>query len=356
MTPTDPAPVKFHLSLNVRDLDRALAFYRVLFGVEPAKCHPDYAKFELDDPPVVFSLVPHPPGPGGSLSHVGLRVADDEALGRYRERLEAAGIGTSEQNGTVCGYARQNKLWVQDPDQTFWEVYVIEEDVDPASVRKSIEGTVARLDREADCAGQPAGAEVVWEHYVTHPLPERLPHADAAVDEVRLTGSFNADLTQGQRDWLLAETVRVLKPGGKVVTHGLMGDRPFTAGRPNLPGLAAMVSRVPDHAEPMAAFRGAGLVNVQVVKFTEQPWFVLDGVEMREVKVIGWKPAAADGGARQVLYKGPFRQATADGGWVLPRGRRVTVPAAVWQQLRQGPAAEQFLFLEAGAGSACAGL
>ena len=54
------APVLFHLSLNVADLRRSIAFYRVLFGVEPAKCHDDYAKFDLADPPVVFSLVPHP--------------------------------------------------------------------------------------------------------------------------------------------------------------------------------------------------------------------------------------------------------------------------------------------------------
>ena len=39
--------VKFHLSLNVTDLARSLDFYRVLFGMEPAKVRADYAKFEL---------------------------------------------------------------------------------------------------------------------------------------------------------------------------------------------------------------------------------------------------------------------------------------------------------------------
>ena len=41
-------------------------------------------------------------------------------------------------------------------------------------------------------------------------------------------------------------------------------------------------------------------------------------------------------------------EATVDGGWVCPRGRRLTVPAAVWNQLRLGPSAEQFLFFEPG--------
>jgi extradiol dioxygenase family protein len=135
---TVEAAVKFHLSLNVPDLGRAVDFYSLLFGMKPAKRHDDYAKFELDDPPVVFSLVPHPPGPGASLSHLGIRVASDETIQQFRERIESAGICTQTQDATVCGYAKQNKLWVKDPFGNFWEIYRIEEDVRPELVRKSI--------------------------------------------------------------------------------------------------------------------------------------------------------------------------------------------------------------------------
>jgi catechol 2,3-dioxygenase-like lactoylglutathione lyase family enzyme len=332
------APVKFHLSLNVTDLARSVAFYRVLFGVAPAKHHDDYAKFEVADPPLVFSLTPHPRASGGSLSHLGLRVADDEAIARVRERLEAAGICTQAQEGTVCGYARQNKLWVKGPDQEFWEVYTVEEDVPPNSVRQALEGPAARL--------EPTSGPVVWEHFLTHALPDRAPHEADTVDEVWLTGTFNADLPAPARARLLSEAMRVLRPGGKVVVHGLMADRPLTGAAPKLPGLAALVSRVPAHAEPIEALRAVGLVGVQMVKFTERPWFVHDGAELREVKVVGWKPEVAVGEARQVLYKGPFREVSADGGWVFPRGARVRVPLTVWQQLRLGPSADQFLFLE----------
>ena len=111
----------------------------------------------------------------------------------------------------------------------------------------------------------------------------------------------------------------MLKPGGKVVTHGLMGDRPLPGSQPKLPGLAAMVSRVPARDEAVALLRAAGFVGVQAVKLTERPWFVHDGVGLREVKFVAWKPLArADGETRQVLYKGPFAQATADGGWAFP--------------------------------------
>jgi catechol 2,3-dioxygenase-like lactoylglutathione lyase family enzyme len=346
MSSVSDGPVKFHLSLNVADLARSVEFYERLFGLAPAKRHDDYAKFELEEPPVIFSLVPHPPGAGGPLSYLGFRVASDEALQSWRTRIEAAGLDVEEQRGTVCGYAKKNKCWVHDPDGNFWEFYCQGEDVDPREVRHGLEGPAARL--------EPVAGPVVWEHYVSQPLPARIPHKDASVDEVRLTGTFNADVKEEDRRRLVGEAVRVLKPGGKVVTHGLMADRPLPGPQPKLPGLAALVARVPAQTEPMAMLQEAGLTGLQAVKFTEQPWFVHEGVELREVKWIAWKPDAASNGAvHLVLYKGPFRQATADGGWVFPRGRRVAVPEGVWRQLRAGSAAEQFLFAEPRGGGAC---
>ncbi|VTS03417.1 lactoylglutathione lyase-like lyase : Lactoylglutathione family lyase OS=Moorea producens 3L GN=LYNGBM3L_35820 PE=4 SV=1: Glyoxalase_2: Methyltransf_11 [Gemmata massiliana] len=345
-------PVKFHMSLNVPDLVRAVEFYTLLFGLKPAKHHADYAKFELEDPPVIFSLAPHPPGPGASLSHIGLRVGSDETIQHYRKRLEAAGVCTQAQDGTVCGYAKQNKLWVTDPFGNFWEIYRVEEDVLPEMVRKSFEGKAARADAESGAKAQP---EAVWEHFVTNGLPERIPHKDNSLDEVRLVGTFNAELTDAQRATLLKEVARVLKPGGKILTHGLMGDKPFPGAQPKLPGLAAMVAYVPAQTEPINVLRRAGFVGAQVVKFTEKAWFVADGVELREVKFVAWKPASPKNVSetKQVLYKGPFARATADGGHVFERGKRVSVPVALWEQLRLGPIAEQFLFFEPNTGAGC---
>jgi catechol 2,3-dioxygenase-like lactoylglutathione lyase family enzyme len=339
-------PIKFHMSLNVTDLTRSVDFYRVLFGTEPAKRHDDYAKFEPPGLDVVFSLVPRAPAAGGSLSHLGLRVPDAAAVEEVRRRLEAAGLATQTQEGTVCGYARQNKCWVADPDRNFWEVYFVEEDVEPAALPRTLDGPAAP-------AEAPAGP-VAWEHCLTHPVPQRIPHDDASVDEVRLVGSFNANLHEGQRGHLVKEAYRVLRPGGKILVHGLAADRPFPNGPPNLPGLASMVSRVALQTEPLHALKGAGFVGMQFVKLDAQPWFRQDGVGLREMKVIAWKPAPATGGTtRQVLYKGPFRQATDDAGIVYPRGQRVAVPSAVWDLLRQSAAAEQFLFFDPDSPAAC---
>src|SRR5215207_860864 len=95
---TAPA-VRFHLSLNVSDLGRSVAFYRTLFNLEPAKLRADYAKFEPDEPPLVLSLEPTPRPAGGPLNHLGFRLADSATLVAMQERLERAGIRSQREEG-----------------------------------------------------------------------------------------------------------------------------------------------------------------------------------------------------------------------------------------------------------------
>src|SRR5262245_2176563 len=120
---------RFHVGLNVSDLAKSVRFYRALFGVAPMKSLEDYAKFELSEPPLVLALYPSPQQPGGALNHVGLRLADSEALVEVQRRLEEAGIATQRQEGVECCYARQTKFWVTDPDRTLRGVYTLHEDI-----------------------------------------------------------------------------------------------------------------------------------------------------------------------------------------------------------------------------------
>ncbi|HWB07979.1 MAG TPA: ArsI/CadI family heavy metal resistance metalloenzyme [Pirellulales bacterium] len=152
-TSTSQSAVKSHLSLNVANLSASVDFYRALFGREPAKRHIDYAKFELETPPVTFSLQPGPRPAGASLSHIGLRFTSEEAVFKVQERLQAAGIPFSRQEGVVCGYARQSKCWVADPDNNYWEIYVLEADVDPSRVRACLTQLVPADDGELPVPG-----------------------------------------------------------------------------------------------------------------------------------------------------------------------------------------------------------
>jgi catechol 2,3-dioxygenase-like lactoylglutathione lyase family enzyme len=123
------AVIKFHASLNVSDLAKSVEFYTALFGTGPVKAYPDYAKFEVDVPPLVLSLKPKRACAGGPLNHLGLRVMTVEQLRAIQDRLKAVGARIGQQDDVKCCYALQSKIWATDPDQTMWEIYVLHDDV-----------------------------------------------------------------------------------------------------------------------------------------------------------------------------------------------------------------------------------
>jgi catechol 2,3-dioxygenase-like lactoylglutathione lyase family enzyme len=332
VTPETPAATttRFHVGLHSSDLDRSVRFYRALLGVEPAKHRPDYARFETDRPPLVLGLYPSPQPPGGALNHVGLRFPDSAALVEVQRRLEEAGIATQRQEGVECCYARQTKFWVTDPDRVLWEVYTLLEDTDHSGFD----------DPPLPQAPPPTA---VWQHRVTDPVPDRIPHPDGALDEVMLEGTFNATVPPNRLANLLAEAFRALRPGGKLSAHGLVGDKPFP-GTPKLPGLASLVQRVPVETEPLVSLLRAGFGGLFYERLGDIHCFSVNGVELRELRLHGWKPGT-DAAACAVLYKGPFERVACECGMVFRRGEKVAVSAMVAGWLRSGPVADQFAFL-----------
>lgn len=347
--PVAPA-IRFHLSLNVSDLGRSVAFYQTLFGRPPAKLRDDYAKFELDDPPLVLSLEPHPRGQDGALNHAGFRMSDSGALVAMQQRLEQAGVRSQREEGVECCYARQTKFWVTDPDQTLWEIYTLDDDgLDHRGQGQTIEQMLPHgpTNGKAQAADNPKPPAAAWEHRMIDPVPEQIPLTDASVDEVRLLGTLNLSLSEGVRRRLAAEAARVLRPDGRAFVHVLTADRSLNAA-PALPGPAAAVQHVPLESEPARLLESAGLEAVRFLQLDAKPCFVRDGVAMRETRLEAFKPARpGEDGRPVVLYKGPFRQVTDDAGVAYPRGQRVVVDAATVARLRRGGWGEHFLILGA---------
>ena len=116
---------RVQLAINVDDLSESITFYSALFGTEPAKVRPGYANFAIAEPPLKLILLENP-GQGGSLNHLGVEVADTDAVDAQQERLAEAGLASVDERDSTCCYARQDKFWVKGaPDGERWEIYTV---------------------------------------------------------------------------------------------------------------------------------------------------------------------------------------------------------------------------------------
>ena len=119
---------RVQLALNVNDIDEAVTFYSRLFGTEPAKRRPGYANFAVAQPPLKLVLLENP-GHGGTLNHLGIEVPDTDTVDAEQARLAGAGLASTDERGTTCCYAKQDKFWVDGaPDGQSWEIYTVRED------------------------------------------------------------------------------------------------------------------------------------------------------------------------------------------------------------------------------------
>jgi predicted enzyme related to lactoylglutathione lyase len=142
------AVLRPHLALTVTDVERSIPFYEALFGTAPEKVRPGYAKFSVADPALNFTLNEGERESLGAFNHAGVQVASTDDVLAAKERLVKAGLAAFDEMDTTCCYARQDKIWVHDPDGTPWEVFATHEDSEEAgSSRRAEAGT----DADAAC-------------------------------------------------------------------------------------------------------------------------------------------------------------------------------------------------------------
>jgi catechol 2,3-dioxygenase-like lactoylglutathione lyase family enzyme len=120
--------LKAHLAINVRSVERSTAFYQKMFGIAPSKVRNGYAKFDVQNPPLNFTLNEVPMESSGALSHMGIQVSSTAEVFAVREQWAEAGLITRDEMKTECCYASQDKTWVHDPDGNEWEVFVVLQD------------------------------------------------------------------------------------------------------------------------------------------------------------------------------------------------------------------------------------
>jgi hypothetical protein len=99
----------------------------------------------------------------------------------------------------------------------------------------------------------------------------------------------------------------------------------------------------------------ANLVEIQIEKLSKAAPFVVDGIALREIRVVARKPAlASPTAAHHAVYLGPMAQVIDDFGNVFRRGAVTPIDARDWELLSTGPARHAFLFLGPEAAAATA--
>ena len=146
--------LKAHVSLNVSNIEKSVAFYEKAFGVGATKRRPGYAKFDLESPSLNLTMQ-EAPRTGVNASHFGVQVGSSEDVNEAKARFEAAGLQTYSEKDTSCCFALQDKVWTEDPDGNSWEVFVVKAD---APVMRDEPSTCCAPMDATDRAGAQASA------------------------------------------------------------------------------------------------------------------------------------------------------------------------------------------------------
>lgn len=123
-TPTVKAR-KAHIAIHVQNVAASVDFYRKLFAIDPCKVRTGYAKFDVANPPLNFTVNEAAQTVQGSLSHLGIQVESTADVLAMRQGWQERGLVPRDEMQTECCYALQDKAWVRDPDGNEWEVFVV---------------------------------------------------------------------------------------------------------------------------------------------------------------------------------------------------------------------------------------
>ena len=180
--------------------------------------------------------------------------------------------------------------------------------------------------------------------------------ADASVDLVISNCVLNL-VSDEEKDQLVREIYRVLKPGGRIAISDIVSDRPIPAALKQDPELwSGCIAGAFQDRDFLRAFADNGFHAVCYDKWEAQPWRVVEGIEFRSVTLTACKGVMEGSFTehRSLIYRGPFAAVIDDAGLRHVRGERSQVTAAQFAGLTGAAYRGAFIDLQAGLPAATA--
>jgi ubiquinone/menaquinone biosynthesis C-methylase UbiE len=169
--------------------------------------------------------------------------------------------------------------------------------------------------------------------------------ADNSIDIVVSNCVLNL-VREEDKQQLIEEIFRVLDVGGRIAISDIVSDEEVPEDMKTDPVLwSGCISGAFYEKDLLEKLERVGFYGIEIDKWEEEPFAVIDGIEFRSVTVtaIKGKEGPCLEANEAVIYKGPWKQVVDDDGHTLVRGERTAVCAKTYKIYNQAPYKDQMI-------------